>query len=177
MLLAHELAAIIEGLRRNPLACSAPFDYRVITTEDGLRVSLHRVIYQRMRGGLEPLDYLLQVCDTTGCVNPMHYRQSDKPYIRRDRCRNGHVYVREDQQEDGSMRCHICAERRKRARRRGGDPNWVREARLQFCPQGHPYDAENTYIEITPAGRKKRHCRTCTIARAAGNDPADVSAA
>lgn len=26
------------------------------------------------------------------------------------------------------------------------------------CPQGHPYDAENTY---RPPGRRERHCRTC----------------
>ena len=32
-----------------------------------------------------------------------------------------------------------------------------RFSRLEFCPQGHPFNAENTYI--APDG--KRRCRTC----------------
>lgn len=29
------------------------------------------------------------------------------------------------------------------------------------CPRGHPYDEQNTRIELTKYGYKARHCRTC----------------
>lgn len=35
------------------------------------------------------------------------------------------------------------------------------------CPEGHPYDADNTYVE--PARPDSRHCRTCRRARNAAN--------
>lgn len=38
-----------------------------------------------------------------------------------------------------------------------GEAVSARAARATHCPQGHPYDAENTWME---KGRK-RHCRTC----------------
>lgn len=37
----------------------------------------------------------------------------------------------------------------------------ARNARKTHCPKGHPYDAENTYVDP----RNKRYCRACWLAR------------
>ena len=44
-------------------------------------------------------------------------------------------------------------------RLRGTSPA-ARAAAVLICPQGHPYDEANTYIEIV-GRREKRHCRLC----------------
>lgn len=45
----------------------------------------------------------------------------------------------------------------------GGD--WGQAAKTE-CPQGHPYDEENTYVWTNPrTGGKERHCRICTRQR------------
>jgi hypothetical protein len=43
---------------------------------------------------------------------------------------------------------------------RGGD--WG-QADKTHCPQGHPYDDENTYTHKRSDGRIERHCKTCRI--------------
>jgi hypothetical protein len=41
-------------------------------------------------------------------------------------------------------------------------PAGYHEATKTHCPQGHPYDEENTYVYINKkTGRRSRHCRTC----------------
>jgi hypothetical protein len=40
----------------------------------------------------------------------------------------------------------------------GGD--WG-QAQKMHCPQGHPYDDENTYVYRRKDGRIERHCREC----------------
>ena len=40
--------------------------------------------------------------------------------------------------------------------------DWKGQREKTHCPQGHPYDAENTYV--TPAGH--RYCRVCNRAAA-----------
>lgn len=44
-----------------------------------------------------------------------------------------------------------------------GDTFQARNAQKTHCPQGHPYDAANTY---TPPGKNARHCRACSRDRA-----------
>jgi hypothetical protein len=39
------------------------------------------------------------------------------------------------------------------------------EADKTHCPQGHAYDADNTYIYKDKKGGAHRHCRTCINAR------------
>jgi hypothetical protein len=154
--------------------CRLERDGRVILTYDGLRISLHRLIWLSVGLPMEQEDYLIRRCITFGCIHPHHYEKSNRPYIRVE-CPNHHRYGDDDILANGTRRCHICAEARAaRRQRRGGEPNWARELRRKFCPQAHPYTPENTYIEITPAGRQKRHCRTCVIARRRGLDPADA---
>lgn len=149
-------------------------DGRVIVTHDGLRVSMHRLVWLYSGLPMEQKDYLIRRCITFGCVHPHHYELSDHPY-HRTHCPNGHQYGDDDILADGRHRCHVCAEQRRLRRpRRGGEPNWMRQKRRQFCPYGHPYSRENTYRYETPSGGVRRKCRTCTIARRRGDDPADV---
>lgn len=35
------------------------------------------------------------------------------------------------------------------------------QADKQECPEGHPYDEENTYTYETKDGSTERHCRKC----------------
>lgn len=35
------------------------------------------------------------------------------------------------------------------------------------CPQGHEYNQQNTYVEVTKRGHEQRHCRECGRVRAA----------
>lgn len=37
----------------------------------------------------------------------------------------------------------------------------LRNQQYEDCPQGHPYNEENTRIEIKSEGKKQRHCRVC----------------
>lgn len=149
---------------------------RVIVTRDGLRISLHRRIWERYWGvKLSPNTFLLQACRTFGCVNPVHYVKSKTPYNKMPGCRNGHRYTAASVQPDGHRVCLVCkAERQARRERRGGDPNWVREKRRKFCPHGHEYTEENTYTYETKSGGTRRKCRQCSLLRSAGIDPATL---
>lgn len=42
----------------------------------------------------------------------------------------------------------------------------VRFRQLRACPQGHPYDEENTYWAPRPDGKVGKQCRTCKRAQA-----------
>lgn len=94
-------------------------------------------------------------------------------------CRQGHPMTPENTAPNGQNRtCRIC--RNERARDKyWEDPERSRQAvrqrmrkhlgplkghagrRKTECPQGHPYDDENTYV--APSG--KRQCKTCRRAR------------
>jgi hypothetical protein len=170
---------LVDAVFAAPNACVLPpvqssFDDkgRILVTRDKLRIYLHRQIYRRVFYDLP--HFLLKKCDTFGCVNPWHYFPSDKPYNVVTHCRNGHVYGVRDRTPWGAHRCHVCAHARLVRRRRGGLNGWQREVALMFCPQGHPYVEGNLYTYPTPSGGIRRKCRTCTRARAAGLDPANV---
>jgi hypothetical protein len=154
-----------------------PRDGRVIVTYDGLRITLHRLVWMLDGRELAPKDYLLRQCHTAGCVQPKHFVRWNSPRMGgRPICPNGHRYQEADVTPRGN-RCRLCAEARNRRRRRGGKPHWMLEQQRQFCPQGHEYTDDNIYWEHTPRGGRKRHCKTCVRARRAGIDPADVTAA
>lgn len=46
--------------------------------------------------------------------------------------------------------------------RHGTDP----QAAKTHCPQGHPYDAENTVLDASSGGRRCRICRTASLRKA-----------
>jgi hypothetical protein len=149
-------------------------DGRLIVSYDGLRISLHRLLWILDGRALNASDFLCRSCQTFGCVHPGHRVRSRVARLLVT-CRNGHRYSEEDVLSNGLHRCHLCREARRARARRGGEPNWVRERRKSFCPQGHAYTPDNIYWEITPQGRRKRHCKTCTKARSAGLDPAEAA--
>ncbi len=153
-----------------------PRDGRALVTYDGLRISLHRLVWMMDGRELSGKEFLLQQCGTFGCVSPYHHAISNRPWIRL-RCANDHPYRPEDVGPDGRRSCSACREARSTRRRRGGEPNWASEKRRRFCPAAHEYTEDNIYWEITPSGGRKRHCKTCVRARRAGVDPADVAAA
>jgi len=147
---------------------------RIIVTDDGLRIFLHRLIYQSTVGPIPANAYLLRTCDTFGCVAPWHHRISGRSYPPHATCPNGHPYPANPVIHGGFRRCAICYEARLASRRRGGEPNWRLQKQRQWCIHGHPLTPENTYRYPTPAGGERRKCRTCTIARRRGLDPEHV---
>jgi len=148
---------------------------RVLVTRDRLRVYLHRHLYVKMVGALEPDDFLIQACSEKGCQNPFHYIRSDKPYRDRRVCVNGHAYSpRISRTSQGYRVCAECREQRNAARRRGGKPNWQLQKDRKFCRWGHPYSPENTYTSPTKSGGVRRHCRACIKARRMGVDPTSI---
>lgn len=152
-------------------------DGRILVTRDGLRVFLHRQLYRRLVGPITDSDFLVRNhwCQEIQCVNPDHYHVTRRSYVPRDRCRNGHLYTSADERPDGTRLCRACYRAREERKKRGGDPHWRIESRRKFCPYGHAYTDDNTYTYTSPRGWVKRKCRTCTIARAKGLDPADVA--
>jgi hypothetical protein len=92
---------------------------------------------------------------------------------RKTHCPRGHEYTPENTYVNpkGSRECRTCTRARKeedgriakeRRRQRGLMPNT--NSAKTHCPQGHPYDEENTYL-IPSNGR--RMCRACIRARSA----------
>ena len=151
-----------------------------IITVDKLRVRTHRVVWQWVNGPLRGGEVVIRSCQTVGCVNPAHHfkRPGSKP--RRDKCVKGHRLGPRDELPNGQRRCLACTQKRnaiRNAQRRKNAPMiWERRRRLDFCPAGHPYSRENTYVYVTPGGWTNRKCKACTIARNKGLDPSSVVA-
>jgi hypothetical protein len=114
-------------------------DGRVLTEVDGLRVSLHRWLYEREAGPLKPYEFLLLECGTAGCMTPAHRLKSKS--TRRPRHK---------EPRPAST----------------GLPGWKLNSLKTHCPQGHEYTESNTYFWEDREGRMHRKCRKCTIVRA-----------
>lgn len=86
----------------------------------------------------------------------------------RTHCPNGHEYLPETTiVVRGWRQCYICKkeyEQRRYARKVGrevGPSASQVNATKTHCPQGHPYDAENTRFVKTPSGGTGRVCKAC----------------
>lgn len=148
---------------------------RVLVSRNHLRVRVHRMLYRQVVGDLGNHEFLLQTCDAADCVNPWHYEKAKRSWTEVTHCRNGHEYGPEDVRPNGYRRCSTCHEALKARRRKGGLRQWEIQKERQFCPYGHPYVPDNTYLSSTSSGGVRRKCKTCTRARNHGLDPADVS--
>lgn len=113
-------------------------------------------------------------CAHRRCVNPEHLehvpqRENLMRGITRaaanaakTHCHRGHEFTKANThiKPDGARSCRRCAADRAKVRsdeKRGG-PAPVPYAQRTHCPQGHPYDEENTY---RPPGKSSRMCREC----------------
>lgn len=80
-------------------------------------------------------------------------------------CSNGHPFSATNtyMRPEGARRCRECMRTRDRIRssRMRGDSTFVLPTERVACPQGHPYDLENTYFK--PNGT--RDCRACKRTR------------
>jgi hypothetical protein len=116
------------------------------TSVDGKHALAHRVLYERHRGPIPDGMTLDHVCHTAdvGCPGGTACQHR--------RC------VNPDHLEPVPFRTNVL-----RGRSMAAD-----NARKTHCPQGHPYDAENTYIQTPRRGQRigyGRICRACQRTR------------
>lgn len=109
-------------------------------------------------------DHVHHICQNPGCVNPWHLESlTPKTHIHKGPqspestglCRRGlHEWVPENiiEEANGARRCRPCRNAWSRSQTDGVAPG-----KRTHCPEGHPYDEENTYTK--PSGQ--RECRAC----------------
>ena len=147
--------------------------YGTFVVEGRRKIKAHHFLVGKSPNGLD----WDQLCRLRHWVTPAHLEAVSRSVnLRRGlqsgltpHCPHGHPFTLENTglSTVGHRYCRACL--RQRARRRNG---WTEEAaampeksqhrrRQDHCPQGHPYDAANTYID-----RKGwQVCRTCQRTR------------
>lgn len=143
----------------------------------GTTTTAHRWAYL-LNGGVIPEGYQLDhLCGNPPCVRPSHMepvpgavnngRSSSPPAVnaRKTECLRGHPLSGDNLRIDaaGKRQCRACRrERQRRSRARlasihvGPGTGSVNRSKTH-CPQGHPYDAANTWTDR----RGHRYCREC----------------
>ncbi|MFJ3037756.1 HNH endonuclease signature motif containing protein [Streptomyces tendae] len=129
----------------------------------------HRAAYELARGPIPDGLVIDHLCRNTACANPEHLEavppavnalRADSPVTRnavKETCDAGHPFSR---RADGRRWCPKCslAKRVARGETSGNGPLSERT----HCPQGHPFDEENTRYDRKPDGSiKGRRCRAC----------------
>lgn len=157
-------------------------------TVSGRRWYAHRLAYTLLVGPIPDglvLDHLCHTNDPScvggdscmhrRCVNPAHLEPVTDATnalrglgptamnARRETCLEGHPLV--PQGKTSSRYCPKCSLARRIAKgETSGNGHWRDRT---HCPQGHPYDEKNTYINRYPDGSPRcRMCRTCMRERA-----------
>lgn len=139
------------------------------------QINAHRFVWEMLVGPIPSGLQLDHLCRIRGCVNPAHLRPvtlrenvlapgSRSPsaiHAAKTHCPRGHAYDAKNTSITslGRRRCKAChvIEEGDRQRRRAKERGAVPQSSKTQCPQGHPYDAANTYIDRT----NRRHCRRC----------------
>lgn len=135
----------------------------VLITRNGLRVYLHRRLWDRVMNVRVPqYHWLFRTCDEPLCVNPYH-RDMRRNTTSSTACTQGHSREQGERLPSGRWRCLVCNPRKPHA-----------EASRTHCPHGHPYNEKNTYTHPKANGSTGRQCRTCRSARSRGIDPATI---
>jgi hypothetical protein len=96
-------------------------------------IGAHRFSYKMFKGEIPKGLDVMHSCDVRHCVNPDHLS----------------VGTRKQNMED-------CISRG-RCKTKGTE----HEAKKTKCPKGHPYNKENTYIEMKNGKFYQRRCRIC----------------
>lgn len=148
-------------------ACKDAYGYgrygttRARGTQGAHRMSLELTFGEPVPSG-ESVDHL---CRNTSCVRPDHLEVTGQgENVRRGAaanasgwCRSGrHEWVPENiiTEPSGARRCRPCRDEREYAYR---PPSGNAPGNRTHCPQGHPYDDENTYH----GSDGSRGCRAC----------------
>ncbi|WP_328434558.1 HNH endonuclease signature motif containing protein [Streptomyces sp. NBC_00425] len=142
-------------------------------SERGRHTYAHRSSYEALVGpipdGLE-IDHL---CVNPPCINPAdlepvtHAENQRRIAERQTACkRQGHDWTDPANvrtRPNGSRYCYACEReaQRRRHTEKTGVPYRGAQADRTHCPQGHPYDEENTYR----TKRGGRMCKECTRQR------------
>ena len=105
--------------------------YGRVRGEDGRTRQTHHIAWELVFGPIPSGLVVMHICDNPPCVRPNHLRLGTVAENNADMTAKG--------------------------RRRSG----LHEAAKTHCPQGHPYDEENTRVH----GRS-RYCRACQRERA-----------
>lgn len=132
----------------------------------------HRVAYEGAHGPIPTGLVIDHLCRVRWCCNPEHLEAvTDKVNIlrgespparnaRKTHCERGHELTAK---AGGGRHCATC---RRVWRIAHGEinPRGPKSERTE-CPQGHPYDEENTHV-VHRGDRVERHCRACARERA-----------
>jgi hypothetical protein len=135
---------------------------------DGRDQCAHRVSYEALVGGIAEGLELDHLCVNPPCINPVHLEpvthaeNQRRIAARQTACRrSGHDWTIPGNvrtRPNGSRYCAVCEReaQRRRHSEKTGKPFIGSQADRTHCPQGHPYDDENTYRH-----NGRRHCRAC----------------
>lgn len=145
-------------------------DGNVVVYRNNRPVFLHRRLFEIYFGRkLSRGEFLIQTCGTDGCVNPLSGHREVRNSPRRDvatHCPRGHEYPDGYRDSRGRRRCLECRRLREGYTGTGsptkaiiGDANRSK----RFCPRGHEYTPENTYLSRGTDGYTRRSCRTCKL--------------
>lgn len=139
---------------------------------------LHKLMYEHFVGAIPKGMVCHHRCQNKWCCNFEHIElktPSDhnrevghiaQIHASKTHCPHGHPYNDSNTliKNTGARRCRECARiESEKYRERVKDnppPSWRPKGKLPkktHCPQGHPYDEENTYV----AQRGDRQCRIC----------------
>jgi hypothetical protein len=128
----------------------------------------HRAAYEEAYGPIPDGLVIDHLCRVRWCCNPEHLEavtnrenilRGESPparNARKERCDRGHELTF---QAGGKRYCATC---RRVWRIAHGEinPRGPKSERTE-CPQGHPYDEENTYVYVRGDGSTNRACRAC----------------
>lgn len=145
--------------------------YRTVSI-DGAQRYVHRISYELNKGPIPDGLVIDHLCRNRACWNPAHLEavtneenilRGDSPparNARKTKCPNcGSNYSI----EAGGRRCRSCRQVKRTDTKR---PGIGRPEERTHCPQGHPYDSNNTYLVLREDGSiKQRACRECSRQR------------
>lgn len=139
------------------------------------RLWTHRYVWEQCAGTIPDGMEINHLCKRRSCVKFEHLEVLSHPdnvrYSRKTHCKNGHpfnetylqTYRGKTTERRACRECRLAGLRLTQARMREeriarGEKVLHRPGQRTHCPQGHPYDEENTYINTGNGGRA---CRAC----------------